>query len=56
MIKNQVLSQCETSMFDHSNDEYVKWVGEIRDRRDIKDLGYTDINIFYLYKIEFKPV
>lgn len=56
MIKNQVLSQCETSVFDHSNDEYVKWVGEIRDRRDIKDLGYTAINIFDLDKREVKPV
>jgi hypothetical protein len=56
MIKETVLSQCETMIYDCSNDEYVKWIGEIKDRRDIKDLGDTAIDIFDLDKRHIKPV
>lgn len=56
MIKNQVLSQCETLVYDHTNEEFPKWINKIKDRRDIKDLGNTAIDIFNLDDRDVKPV
>ena len=56
MIKKQVLSQCETMMYDYSDIEYSKWTCDMKDRRGIKDLGSTAIDIFDLDKRYVKPV
>jgi hypothetical protein len=38
-------------MYDYSDKEYSKWTCDMRDRRGIKDLGSTAIDIFDLDKI-----
>ena len=56
MIKTQVLSQIETLVQDYSNTEFTKWISEIKDIREVKDLGHTAINIFGLDKRNVKPI
>ena len=56
MINTQVLSQCETLIYDHSDEEFTKWINKIKDRRGIKDLGNVAIDIFNLDDREVKPV
>lgn len=56
MIKNTVLSQCETMIGDYSDKEFPKWVKKIKDRRGIKDLGSVAIDMFNLDDREVEPV
>lgn len=55
MIKSHVISQNETLIQDYSNTEFTKWESEVRDNREVKDLG-TAVNIFDLDKRSVKPV
>jgi hypothetical protein len=56
MIKTSLLSECETVIWDYSEDEIPKWKTTIKDRRKIKDLGDIAIDIFNLDEISVEPV
>jgi len=56
MLNTRILSSCETLVFDHTEEKITKWKKTIRDRRKIKDLGDSAINIFGLDEIYIEPL